>query len=61
MWRGGPIVGAAQGDRIVLSAGTTYTIEIYDGHAVVNIDNPTDAIVLYGVTPAQMGDWLVFG
>jgi Ca2+-binding RTX toxin-like protein len=64
---------SAQGDRIVLPVGTTYTVMTlqawfspdaapagWGGYAVVDIHNDTDAIILVGVTPSQMSDWLVF-
>ncbi len=51
---------SAEGDRIVLPAGTAYTVTTYQGQAVVDLGHG-DQIGLVGVSPSQMGDWLVFG
>lgn len=48
------------GDRVLLPLGTTYRMTTYEGYAAADIDNATDAIVFYGLTLAQMGDWAIF-
>lgn len=50
----------AQGDRVLLPRGTVYSMTTYQGYAAVDIDNATDAIVFYGLTLAQLGDWAIF-
>jgi Ca2+-binding RTX toxin-like protein len=51
---------SAAGDRIMLAPGTSYTITTYQGSAVIAL-NANDQIVVAGVAPSQLGDWLVFG
>jgi len=64
---------SAQGDRIYLRAGTSYTVTTlgafagpnavpadWEGFAVVDIHNDTDAIIIYGVTPSALANWLVY-
>ncbi len=64
------------GDRIGFVSGTSFTITTlmafnsglgmsappvsYEGFAVIDIAGAGDAIILYGVTVAQLGDWLVY-
>ena len=50
---------AAEGDRIVLPAGTAYTILTVQGEAVIDLGHG-DSIVLSGVAPTQMGAWLLY-
>jgi Ca2+-binding RTX toxin-like protein len=50
---------SASGDRIQLAPGTAYTISNVGGDAVIDLGNG-DRLGLSGVSPAAMGDWLVF-
>lgn len=64
---------SVEGDRIFLKAGTTFTLTTlgafatpgtvpagWEGFVVVDIQNSTDAIIIYGVSAAGLGDWLVY-
>jgi Ca2+-binding RTX toxin-like protein len=50
---------SALGDRVQLTPGTAYTIITVDGQAVIDLGNG-DRLGLSGVSPAAMGDWLVY-
>ncbi len=48
---------SAEGDRVVLDAGLTYTVS-YDGANMIISLNTGDRVVLAGVNPATVGTWL---
>jgi serralysin len=50
---------SAEGDRIQIAPGLTYTVTSYQGQALI-ILSTGDSIGLTGVSTAQMGDWLVY-
>ena len=65
---------SAEGDRIALRAGMTYTLTTlsavtttgtvpagWENYAVVDINNSSDGIIIYGVTLSGLGsNWLVY-
>lgn len=51
----------AEGDKVLLAPGTTYTVADAGGHAVVTLAGG-ESLALMGVTSASLtGDWVVFG
>ncbi|PHY22357.1 M10 family metallopeptidase C-terminal domain-containing protein [Caulobacter sp. BP25] len=49
---------SAQGDRVLLDAGQTYTLSFSSGDAVIDLGNG-DQLILVGVTSQTLGDWLI--
>ncbi|HTI67684.1 MAG TPA: M10 family metallopeptidase C-terminal domain-containing protein [Caulobacteraceae bacterium] len=50
---------SAQGDKVVLSVGTTYTLGSYQNQALITLAGG-ESIGLVGVPPAALVDWLVY-
>ncbi|OYX29559.1 MAG: hypothetical protein B7Y99_12970 [Caulobacterales bacterium 32-69-10] len=50
---------SAAGDRVQLAPGAAYSIVTVEGQAVIDLGNG-DRLGLAGVSPAAMGDWLVY-
>ena len=51
---------SAEGDRIVLPAGTAYTLDTYQNQVIVDLGGG-DTLGLAGVSPAQFStDWIVY-
>jgi serralysin len=50
---------SAEGDRVLLAAGTPYGIVSVAGEAVIDLGNG-DLLGLSGVAPGALGDWLVY-
>jgi serralysin len=50
---------SAEGDRVQLAPGTPYTLTTYLNQVIVDLGHG-DTLGLAGVSPSQLGDWLVY-